>query len=90
MSRHEGSVRLRHMLDHSREVMEMTRGKTRHDLDTDRKLNLCLKSLGRRRAEPPWRIPWAQIAALRNRLVHGYDSVDFDVLWHIIAGDLPP
>ena len=27
---------------------------------------------------------------LRNRLIHGYDAVDFDVLWQIIAHDLPP
>jgi len=27
---------------------------------------------------------------LRNRLIHGYDSVDFDVLWQIVTHDLPP
>jgi uncharacterized protein with HEPN domain len=26
---------------------------------------------------------------LRNRLIHGYDSVDFDVLWQIVTADLP-
>jgi len=25
----------------------------------------------------------------RNRLIHGYDSVDLDVLWTIIKQDLP-
>ena len=25
----------------------------------------------------------------RNRLIHGYDSVDFDVLWAIVKYDLP-
>lgn len=25
----------------------------------------------------------------RNRLIHGYDSVDFDILWNIVAYDLP-
>jgi uncharacterized protein with HEPN domain len=34
-------------------------------------------------------IPWPQIVSLRNRLIHGYDSVDFDILWQIINGDLP-
>ena len=29
-------------------------------------------------------IPWSQIVALRNRLIHGYDSVDFDILWQIL------
>jgi uncharacterized protein with HEPN domain len=25
----------------------------------------------------------------RNRLIHGYDSVDFDILWAIISEDMP-
>ncbi len=31
----------------------------------------------------------AQIVGLRNRLIHGYDNVDFDILWHIVTQDLP-
>ena len=27
---------------------------------------------------------------MRNRLVHGYDRVDLDVLWDTIEEDLPP
>jgi uncharacterized protein with HEPN domain len=30
------------------------------------------------------------VAALRNRLIHGYDTVNFDILWTIIQHDLPP
>jgi uncharacterized protein with HEPN domain len=25
-------------------------------------------------------VPWVQIVGLRNRLIHGYDNVDFDIL----------
>ena len=35
-------------------------------------------------------IPWVQIVGLRNRLIHGYDNVDFDILWEIVSHDLPP
>ncbi len=35
-------------------------------------------------------LPWLEIAGLRNRLIHGYDSVDFDVIWTIVCDDLPP
>jgi uncharacterized protein with HEPN domain len=35
-------------------------------------------------------IPWVQIVGLRNRLIHGYDNVDFDILWEIVTKDLPP
>ena len=27
---------------------------------------------------------------LRNRLIHGYYEVDFDILWQIVIQDLPP
>jgi uncharacterized protein with HEPN domain len=101
MSRHESAVRLRHMLDHAREAVAMAAGKTRDNLDTDRKLNLALVRLleivgeaasrtpdDERAQHPP--IPWGQIVGLRNRLIHGYDSVDFDILWQIVNHDLPP
>lgn len=35
-------------------------------------------------------ILWPQIVGLRNRLIHGYDAVDLDILWQIIEHDLPP
>jgi len=100
MSRHESLVRLRHMLDHAREAVAMATGKTREDLDTDRKLNLALVRLLEIVGEAANRtpaderrqyreIPWAQIVGLRNRLIHGYDSVDFEILWQIINHDLP-
>jgi uncharacterized protein with HEPN domain len=33
---------------------------------------------------------WRDVADLRNRLIQGYDTVDFDRLWTIIEQDLPP
>lgn len=35
-------------------------------------------------------IPWVQIIGMRNRLIHGYDVIDLDVLWDTITDDLPP
>jgi uncharacterized protein with HEPN domain len=34
-------------------------------------------------------VPWNAIIGLRNRLIHGYGSVDFDILWQIVHEDLP-
>jgi uncharacterized protein with HEPN domain len=77
-------VRLLHMLEHSREAIQLVSGRTRQDLDTDRVLNLALVRLleivGERAG-----IPWAEIVGLRNRLIHGYDSVDLDVIWSIAS-----
>jgi uncharacterized protein with HEPN domain len=27
---------------------------------------------------------------MRNRLIHGYDTVNMDILWTIVQQDLPP
>ncbi|MDE0680363.1 MAG: DUF86 domain-containing protein [Gammaproteobacteria bacterium] len=35
-------------------------------------------------------IPWREIIALRNRLIHAYLGIDDDVLWDIIRTDVPP
>ena len=34
-------------------------------------------------------IPWRQIIATRNRLIHGYLGIDDDTLWSIIDSDVP-
>jgi uncharacterized protein with HEPN domain len=34
-------------------------------------------------------IPWRQIVAMRNRLIHGYLGIDDDTLWSIIEDDVP-
>lgn len=101
MSRHDETVVLRHMLDHAREAVALAQGRTRTDLDTDRTLELSLtrlveivgeaasrapEDLRRRHAD----IPWRDIVSMRNRLIHGYDKVDRDILWNVVAGDLPP
>ena len=93
-------VRVHHMLDHGREAVEMARGRSRADLDTDRMLNLALVRLAEvigeasRRVPEDFRcrhpqVPWRDIADLRNRLIHAYEAVDFDTLWSIIQKDPP-
>src|SRR5262245_16368633 len=101
MPQHDARVCLAHMRDHAREALELVRGKQRKDFDSDRLLNLALTRLlevvgeaARRfpagdQARHPG-IPWASIVGLRNRLIHGYDQVDLDILWQILQRDLPP
>ena len=101
MSRHENVVQLRHMLDHAQEAVSMAEGKTRVDLEMERQLNLSLVRLLEIVGEAASRIsredrsryldiPWPEIIGLRNRLIHGYDAVDLDILWQIVKEDLPP
>lgn len=100
MPRDRDRVRLLHMLEHSREAVQLVAGRTRQDLDADRVLSLALVRLleivgeaasgvsANARTRRP-RIPWSEIVGLRNRLIHGYDSVDLDVIWSIVEHDLP-
>jgi len=34
-------------------------------------------------------IPWRQMVATRNQLIHGYLGIDNDILWNIIKQDIP-
>ena len=40
------------------------------------------------RAQHP-EVPWRQVIATRNRLIHGYLGIDNDTLWSIIRDDTP-
>lgn len=100
MTQHEGLVRLRHMLDASREATALAGGKKRQDLEADRTLELALTRLVEIVGEAASRvskderalfpeIPWVDIVGMRNRLVHGYMEIDTEALWSTIEVDLP-
>lgn len=101
MSEHDDIVSLRHMLDYAREALDLVDGKTREDLESNRLLQLGLTRLievvgeaasrvsSETRARYP-DIPWIQIVGMRNRLIHGYDVLDYDILWDTVNDDLPP
>ena len=101
MSWDDPQVRLRHMLDYAREAAALMRERKRADLGTDRSLGLavlrCLEIVGEAASRIPVgiqrrypNIPWPQIIGMRNRLVHGYDIVDYEVVWNTVTQDLPP
>ena len=100
MSRHDPFTTLRQMLACSQEAVALVANRTREALDEDRLLNLALVRLLEIIGEAANRvpedvqmqyheIPWMQMIGLRNRLIHGYDQVDFDILWMILQQDLP-
>ena len=45
MTRRDDSMRLRHMLDHAVEAVEMAAGKDRQDLKADRQFHLAMTRL---------------------------------------------
>jgi uncharacterized protein with HEPN domain len=34
-------------------------------------------------------VQWSQIIGLRNRIVHAYFDIDFEIAWTIVKNDLP-
>jgi uncharacterized protein with HEPN domain len=34
-------------------------------------------------------IPWQVMYAMRNRLSHGYDKIDYEMVWKTVCSDLP-
>lgn len=101
MSRHDDLVRLHHMRDHANEAIQLAREKTYENLLADRLLQLALTRLVEivgeaaskvseaTRAVVP-EIPWAEAVGMRHRIVHGYDIVDWKILWETLSESLPP
>jgi uncharacterized protein with HEPN domain len=44
-------------------------------------------SEGLRQAHPE--VPWRQMVAMRNVLIHGYFDIDVDLVWSVAENDLP-
>ncbi|MBI5183398.1 MAG: DUF86 domain-containing protein [Nitrospinae bacterium] len=93
-------IRLRHMLDSAREAVELSAEKSRRDIQDERMLNLSLVRLIEVVGEAANHvsiegqamypnIPWPQIIGMRNRMIHGYDDIDFDILYQTVIEDLP-
>lgn len=101
MSRHDDIITLSQMRDAIEEAVALAKGRTRANLETDRMFFLALLKLVEIVGEAASRvteatqtahtaIPWREIIGTRNRLIHGYDAVDYDILWNIVIADLPP
>jgi uncharacterized protein with HEPN domain len=100
LSRRDPTISLRQMRDHAQEAVDLIRGRGRSDLDSDRLLALALVRLLEIIGEAAGRVPadeqalrpgvpWPSIVGLRNRLIHGYDNIDYDIVWAIVTNDLP-
>ena len=100
MPRHDTLTSLRQMHDYAREAVALAAGRSRSDLDVDRMLELSLTHLleiiGEAASRVPEnerdtypQIPWRRLVGLRNRLIHGYDQINLDIVWRIVSDDLP-
>jgi len=100
MSERDPALPLRHMRDAARRAIAIAAPLAREQLEADQVETLALTRLveivgeAARRVPDAVRkehaeIPWRQIAGTRDRLIHGYDQVDLDILWNIVVDQLP-
>ena len=96
----EDTILLTDMLDYARRAVIAIEGQSRVALNGDAVLAGALERfvevigeaagrLSETTREMAPEIPWLEIIAMRNRLVHGYFSVDLDILWTVVNDDLP-
>ena len=101
MPRPDDATRLHHIMDSACKAVSFTYGKKRNDLDTDEQLALALvrllevigeASIGiteRLKAKYP-EIPWRVMSNTRNRLIHGYFDISYELVWETVVKELPP
>jgi len=88
------------MLTHAREALELRGKRTREDLAESRILQLALLHLieivgeAASKVSPATRarldqLPWRGMVGMRNRIIHGYDTMNIGVLWDTLEHDLP-
>lgn len=100
MSKCDDHVFIQHILDAAREALLFSRGKTERDLIADRQYALavvkCLEIIGEaanklsescRAGQPS--VPWRKIVGMRNRLVHDYSAINYQIVWKIVHDELP-
>jgi uncharacterized protein with HEPN domain len=100
MTNHD-RIRLRHMLESAKEAQSYIVGSKRANLDRDRQLVhslvRCIEIVGEAAAKVSQQcrseivsIPWLDIVAMRNRLIHAYFEINVDLVWDTVVDDLPP
>ncbi len=96
MSTHEALVTLRQLKEFAEEAAELAKGHSRADLATDLRLRRHAERVVELMGEACNRIPenilekhseipWRQIVGMRNWLAHGYDGIDYDILWDAVS-----
>jgi uncharacterized protein with HEPN domain len=93
-------IRLPHMRDAAREALSFIQGLTKAELKRNRMLALSLvkeleiigeaaTNVSAELQASTAEIPWAVIVGMRNRLIHAYFEVDFDIVWITTTSKLP-
>jgi uncharacterized protein with HEPN domain len=100
MTQHDPMVRVCHMRDHADEAMRLLANVSLKELSGNRVLQLALVQLieivGAAAARIPDdfrvahpEVPWRLAADMRNKLIHGYDTIEYAIVFDTVNDDLP-
>jgi uncharacterized protein with HEPN domain len=100
MSRHDPKVTLRQVAEHARHAQEICAQNTLAGMLTDwqkraafeRVMEILGEAVKRLPPELTARYPavdWRGIAGMRDRVSHGYDAIDYGLLWQSVATRVP-
>lgn len=100
MSKIDDRLRLQHMLDASKKVIQYVQSESRKSLEKDEKLALALvrlikiigeaaSKISRERQATLSQIPWREVIGMRNRIVHAYFDIDYDIVWDTATINIP-
>lgn len=89
------------MLDTAKRLRGLARQRGREAFEKDDVVQLAVLHLVQRLGEAASRLsadfreghpefPWAGMIGLRNRIVHGYDDLDPDIIWRVASDDVEP
>jgi uncharacterized protein with HEPN domain len=92
---------LNDLLEMIADIGEFTKGLTFEEFKKEKKtvyaVIRCLEVIGEASKQIPSnvkkryeQIPWEDIAAMRNKLIHEYFGADVDIVWHTVREDLEP
>lgn len=97
----EDTARIRHIIEAAEAASRFVEGRQRAELDSDLMLQFALVraveiigeaaskvSIEMRKARPE--IPWAEIVAMRNRLIHAYFKINLNILWKTVTNEIQP
>ena len=100
MSAHDPRATLRQIQDAANRLQTICAGKTMEQLLADWLATAALERFleivgeGVKRLPMDLRsrhpdVPWKEIAGTRDHLSHGYDDVDYQILWDAVQKDVP-